>query len=249
MLKTQGIILTILAFVLFLLGCSGSETPDNPTQDLEVVPNSGVYLVYGNQGILESDRRAIEQVARETILLVNNTMPVKDFTIEISADASQAIPEIGIGGFNPSESEVLIFVDPNFSNLDQSIAVELGPMLAHEIHHVNRRRAVGYGSTLLEAIVSEGLADSFAIEITGIEPPLWSVAVTGGELENWLDLAKDTWMDSFYDHPKWFFGTTEEVPRWTGYSMGYKLVGDYLMQHPNKKPSTLFNEPANSFIQ
>ena len=234
---------------VFLIACSNSDTSNGSKQKIEIASNSGVYLIYQNQEVLKSERSAIEQVIQETYSLVNSAMPVNDFDIKILTDPSQTIPEIGIGGFNPSDSEVLIYIDPNFGELAQSIAVELGPMLAHEIHHVNRRRSVGYGTTLLEAIISEGLADSFAIEITGIDPPLWSVAVMGDELENWLDVAENSWADTNYDHPKWFFGTSDEIPRWAGYSIGYKLVQDYLMDHSDKRPSTLFNEPADSFIQ
>ena len=235
--------------IMLLNGCSNSDNMDRSNDNLEIAPNSGVYLVYENQGDLEEERDAINQVLEETFALINRTMPITNVEIKIFADPSQTIPEIGIGGFAPSGSEVHIYINKNFSELTQSIATELGPMLAHEMHHVKRWRTVGYGITLVEAIISEGLADWFSIEITGADPPMWSVAFTGEELENLLDLAKDTWYESPYDHPKWFFGTTSEIPRWAGYSLGYKLVGDYLSQYPNKKPSTLVDEPADSFVR
>ena len=65
---------------------------------------------------------------------------------------------------------------------------------------------------------------------TGISPPIWSVAVSGIELESWIDTARITWTDSPYDHSKWFFGTTNDVPWWTGYAIGYKLVKDFFLK-------------------
>ena len=121
-------------------------------------------------------------------------------------------------------------------------------MLAHEMHHAKRRRTVGYGSSLLEASASEGLADSFAMEITGNGPPLWSVVLTGSDLDNWIITARSTWTNNSYDHSKWFFGTME-VPRWTGYSIGFKLVKDFISTNPTRKASDLFDEPAGSFVQ
>ena len=97
--------------------------------------------------------------------------------------------------------------------------------------------------------MSEALADCFAIEIKGIDPPIWSVAFTGSDLEEWIDVVKNTWTNSTYDHRKWLFGTTSDIPRWVGYSISFKLVKDFLAENPAKKISSLFNEPANSFSQ
>ena len=238
-----------LFFGLFMLGCSSSGDLGPCEKDAGISLANGSCLVFEDQGTLENERSAFTNIVSETITKVNNVMPVDNLTIRILADASQVIPEIGIGGFNPSEREVIIRIDPNFSDLSQSITTELAPMLAHEMHHAKRRRTVGYGSSLLEASVTEGLADCFAMEITGIDPPLWSVALTGSDLDNWISTASSTWTNNSYDHSKWFLGASAEVPRWTGYSIGYKLVKDYLSENPTRKASDLFDEPAGSFVE
>lgn len=238
-----------LFFCLFMLGCSSSGDLGPCESDAGVSLANGSCLLFEDQGALDNERTAITSTVSETITKVNNVMSVDNLTIKILADASQVIPEIGIGGFNPSEREVIIRIDPNFNDLSQSIATELAPMLAHEMHHAKRRRTVGYGSSLFEASVTEGLADCFAMEITGIDPPLWSVALTGGDLDNWITNVSSTWTNNSYDHSKWFLGTSAEVPRWTGYAIGFKLVKDYLLENPTRMASDLFDEPAGSFAQ
>ncbi|WP_430969092.1 DUF2268 domain-containing putative Zn-dependent protease [Spongiimicrobium sp. 2-473A-2-J] len=243
-------LLTVILFInLSVLSCSSGDDTENGGAETGIALPFESRLFFEDNGELDPERNAIETVIRETISLVNQKMSVENLNIRIKASPSNAIPEIGIGGFNPNAGEVILSIDPNFTNLAQSIATELGPLLAHEMHHAKRRRTVGYGSTLLEASVSEGLADCFAMEITGIDPPIWSVALTGSTLEEWIDIAGESWNDSSYNHARWFFGTSPDVPRWTGYSIGFKLVKDYIAANPTRKPSDLFNESASSFDQ
>jgi uncharacterized protein YjaZ len=62
-------------------------------------------------------------------------------------------------------------------------------------------------------------------------------------------ILKGVWLDNSYNHRDWFFGNSAEIPRWVGYSIGYKLVKDFMQINTTKKPSNLFNESANSFKQ
>lgn len=237
-------VLLLAACPLCLHSCSSSEELSgcNP-----VAGRSDICLVFDNDPALSEHKTLIQEIVTDAFEAINAKMPIDNLTIEIVANPRQAIPEIGLGGFNPSTDKVIISIDPDFANLAASLKKELGAQLAHEIHHAKRRRSVGYGNTLLQALVSEGLADHFSIEVFGIDPPLWSVALTEEEVQQWIEMAMQSWNETGYDHSKWFFGTTTEVPRWAGYSIGYGLVKNYLEENPNRKPSNLHNEPASSF--
>jgi hypothetical protein len=82
-----------------------------------------------------------------------------------------------MGGYNPGPGEVLLYADPARPDLDSVLWSELLPQLAHEVHHAMRRRAMGYGTTLLQAAVSEGLADHFSLEASGGITRPWAVAL------------------------------------------------------------------------
>ncbi len=42
----------------------------------------------------------------------------------------------------------------------------------------------------------------------------------------------------------WFFGSDElGIPRWTGYSLGFKIVRGYLARNPGTKASALATAP------
>jgi uncharacterized protein YjaZ len=238
----------LVACLLVVAGCSSSDDKPICGNGTGIALDHESCLVFEDNGELDDFRDAIESVTRDAIALINNAMPIEGVKITVRAAPADVIPEIGLGGFNPNTQEAIISIDPAFPDLAESIAVELAPQLAHELHHAMRRRTVGYGSSLLEAVVSEGLADCFAIEVTGINPPIWSLAVTGGALDDLIEMASATWTDPPYDHSGWFVGTDPDIPRWAGYSMGYRIVKDYLAKNPARNASDLFDEPASSFV-
>ncbi|MEQ9404681.1 MAG: DUF2268 domain-containing putative Zn-dependent protease [Cyclobacteriaceae bacterium] len=239
-------ILSFLPFASIFLGCSKNNQAFICDSDAAFILESGSCLVFTDAGELDDERAMILTIIEETVMEVNAVMPVDNIGITVQVAPSRAIPEIGMGGFNPGPNEVILSFDPSFPDISASILKELKPLLAHEMHHAKRRREVGYGSTLLEAMVSEGMADCFAIEIAGIDPPIWSVALSEEQLASWKEASKASWNNSSYDHQKWFFGSSN-VPRWAGYTIGFNMVKDYIADNPDRKASNLVNEPAGSF--
>lgn len=246
MSKAVNIVSLWIFSAVLLFSCSSSDDIQN--NSVEISKEQNIQLIFQNRAELKPYKTTIQNSVNEANSAIQPLMPIDNLIIRILADKSQTISEIGIGGYNPNENEVLIYIDTDYPNLEASVKAELPAMIAHEMHHAKRQRSVGYGNTLLEAIISEGLADHFSIEVTGISTPRWSIAVQGEELQNWITTASQIWDDNSYDHPKWFFGTTGEIPRWTGYSIGYELVKNYLDDNPDARPSNLFDEPVNSFL-
>ncbi|WP_370476502.1 DUF2268 domain-containing putative Zn-dependent protease [Tamlana flava] len=231
---------------LALFNCS-SKSQETADSKIDLGFNS--FLYFENNNAFDSQKSTIETKVKEAVSVVNAKMPTENINIKIRASATNVIPEIDIGGFNPNANEVIVSINPNFANLNQSISNELGPTIAHEMHHAKRRRSVGYGSSLLQAMVTEGLADSFSVEIFGIAPPIWCTALSTSDLEYWKETASSIWNDTTYNHDEWFFGVSNDIPRWTGYSVGFKLAQDYLEQNPSLRASDVVDEPASSFVE
>ena len=97
----------------------------------------------------------------------------------------------------------------------------------HEFHHVLRWDGPGYGRSLGEALVSEGLAQAFVHEVMVCPPESWENALAAEQLAEAGQLAHSAWYDESYKHDQWFFGTGQ-LPNWAGYSLGAYLVGRYL---------------------
>lgn len=234
--------------LLFVLGCDSTSVSGPCEGGAQIALEAGHCLVFEDGGQLEDHRQLVEQVVRQTVASVNDLMPIDNVLIRVVADPAQVIPELGLSGYNPSAEEVVIFIDPHSSVLAGSLAANLSQVVAHEMHHAKRRRTVGYGATLLEAVVTEGLADHFSVEVTGSEPPLWATALTGSELDQWISRAMETWTDRPYDHSGWFVGTDPGIPRWAGYAIGFEMVRLYLSADPDRRASRLVAEPAEAFL-
>lgn len=198
-------------------------------------------------GRLNTFADLITEAHRKGVSLIEKVLPLAEVDIVVSDNPNAAIPEIGVGGYSPNAHRLDIYIDPGFPNLGLELESKLMRTLAHELHHCARWSSCGYGNTLFEAVISEGLADHFDQEVNGKDPLPWSTALTKDQIQFLKPkLFEEAWKDN-YDHSAWFFGTQpHQIPRWAGYTLGYDLTKKY-MELAGKKPSELVFEPAKSF--
>jgi uncharacterized protein YjaZ len=134
---------------------------------------------------------------------------------------------------------------PNFAPALKDGA--LRRQVAHEAHHCMRNAAIGYGETLGEALVSEGLAGRFVEHLFGTAPEPWESAadeaVLRAHLPNGALLSS-----SDYNHATWFYGQDARLPRWIGYTLGYRIVGDWLAAVPAPDAATWAGVPADAVL-
>lgn len=234
-----------------VISCSDSN-PTNPSGANDngdpVTLEGGSRLVFRDSGRLNDQRATIERIVNETVSHVRTLIPVDGVSIRIGAGTDLVIPAIGFGGRADAGTSVRLNFDPGSSVMAASLETELFPLLAHELHHIARQRTVGYGNTLLEAMISEGLGDQFAVEVAGIEPPRWSRALSASQLATLSARARSEWFSTSYSHDAWFFGSTPSIPLWAGYTIGFEMTGDFLRANPSRRASDLHDEPATSFV-
>lgn len=200
-------------------------------------------------GTLESYKAIITQNFNRSIVKITRHLPIDKVDVVIRDNANGIIPEIGIGGHAYGPYFLIVSLHSKRDNCRQVIEEELLGILAHELHHCLRYRSVGYGKTLLNSLISEGLATYFEREMTGTVRP-WATALTQKEIHFWMNKAQKEFVSVNYDHRAWFFGSKEKkIPRWTGYSLGYKVVGDYLTKHPKMTAAKLHAKKAEAFIR
>lgn len=157
------------------------------------------------------------------------------------------IQSIGHVGAAYIPAEISLTFDPDNPVVFDNLGDTLHRTLAHEFHHALRWGSVGYGNSLGEALVSEGLAEQFVTEIFGPKPNPFITAIEPKALREYTHMVRANWDATDYDHPKWFFGQGD-LPNWLGYMFGFELVDAYLAEHPQAPPSKLADEPAESFL-
>jgi uncharacterized protein YjaZ len=171
----------------------------------------------------------IEHAFVRSVALVERFIPVGDVDVIVYNDAEYVVPELGVSGFCTSPRRLYIPLDINHAELGEKFEGRFQAFLAHELHHCARRSIRGYADTLLQALVTEGLACCFEAELPSGSVPMYATRVSGASLDRiWqkasleLELPIRTWGD-------WFFGErAPEIPNHAGYSLGYDIVSKWL---------------------
>jgi hypothetical protein len=235
------VILTIAA-----MACGGNPSTEPDLADAMSLPG-GSTLVFQDGSAFGEHRAGVERLMRETFDAARARIPLNGVTIIARHSLEYVIPEIGFGG-RASAGTVWIDFDTDGRTWVEAVDTWLGPVLAHELHHVARFRAVGLYGNLLEAMVGEGAADRFLVELTGSPPPMWATALSGAQLAELSSIAEQQWFESGYDHAAWFFGAGAAIPRWAGYTIGFEIVGAHL-EATSRSAADLYAEPARNFVE
>lgn len=181
----------------------------------------------------------IETSLHTVIPIVEKELQADQIDIIFISAAALAIPEYGIGGNSPGPNHVYVSFDSDSPNITQA---GLNETLFHEIHHCMRYRNPGYGETLGETMITEGLACLYEEQHSGKAPLYAKVQLKDSQVKK----AKKLLQTKGYNHGEWFFGNGT-IDRWFGYTYGYKLCKAYA-DKTNKKASQLVHIPAQKIF-
>lgn len=171
---------------------------------------------------LESDMRAVLQ---STLNREAERLSLDGVDVAVCC-SPWTVAETGVHGYAPLAHWVQLSVTPEHPAFQANWRAELRGTLAHELHHCRRWQGPGYGTTFLEVLVTEGLAQHNELEERGGPPPYALAHIDLPELaaraEPLLDRAD-------FGFAAWFYGSEAKgLPRWAGYALGYELVREYL---------------------
>jgi hypothetical protein len=167
--------------------------------------------------------------------------------LDIVISATEGMPEaLFVSGHCYEPGVIGLRIDLGQPHSGERLRGELLKSLFHEFHHALRWEGPGYGTTLGEALVSEGLAQRFLHEMMDCPPEPFEVAVPGDVCEAWRRSALASFDDADYDHDAWFFGTGE-MPNWLGYALGKRMVDRILAARPQETALGLAHADAGQF--
>lgn len=180
------------------------------------------------EGDLQPWRECIEAEMAAARDAVARSVPPPRLDILIQHLPGRVIPETGMGGTSYGRCLMALTIDPANAAFAPSLAGHaFRRMAVHEVHHCLRFAATGYGGTLGEALVSEGLAGQFVHALFGNPPDPWECAVDDAVLRAHLPTSAEL-ASTAYGHDAWFYGAGGRYPRWLGYTLGYRIVGEWL---------------------
>lgn len=180
----------------------------------------------------------IRATARDAVSRVSDVTRLPRFDLVIKGQRGGGIPEWGVGGLAPNPGLIEVTLNPQRFSAEYLLRT-----LIHEMHHLIRWDGPGYGKSLGAALVSEGLAGHFVLQILGGKPDPWDA---GTPAQGLAKRAMTEWARLDYDHAEWFFGKGA-LRKWAGYGLGHRLLNEYFEQYPNENPASLAHLPADEF--
>lgn len=175
--------------------------------------------------------------ARQAVAAVEEHIELPRFDLVIRA-GEEVVQGWAVGGYAPGPGHIQITLEPERFSPEPFIRT-----LVHELHHLIRWDGPGYGKSLGEALVSEGLAGHFVLQVLGGTPDPWDAV---NPSEGLTRRASNEWSRLGYDHAEWFFGTGK-IRRWSGYGLGHRLIAEYLSQNPAEDAVSLAKAPVDRF--
>lgn len=200
--------------------------------------------------------KKLEQITVDLQKIFDSTLEKAiSLTEEVEADIvvrhspSNSIPELGSSGQYTKDARCIdIYLDLENPYLKNNLETEIARTLIHEYMHVVREQYVPWeNGTLLDCLIAEGLTQNFEIEMQPDLPPsIYAESFTVEELDTLWNKAKDVLDQRGWANDEWFFGG-ENIKRWSGYSLGFKLVQDKIKKS-GMKASQLYKLPSTEFI-
>ncbi len=194
---------------------------------------------------LEGGIQRVLDAVEESIVSIVEAVKTE---VVVEHNPEKYIPELGIGGqYTKAENRINIYLDLTNSHLKENLEQEISRTFVHEYMHALREQYVSWeNGTLLDALIAEGLTQSFEIEVLPtLKPALYATAFTEEELRELWNKAKPVLQEkNIIDD--WFFGGNG-IKKWTGYSLGYKLVQDKIKES-GLKASQLYKLPSTDFL-
>ena len=220
------------------------------------VDRSGGVTVNISSAVIQSARASdtdIAQIVLQALQRITPLLPGLDARVNVGVDPNGAIREVGVvGRSDPNTGEVTIVLDPAFQDFATTLRVWLPVTLAYELDHAQRiNSGPGVGHTLLDAMVFEGVADAFSIQAFPQAPPIpWDHALSPTEEKAAWRQAKGklNLLLDMSEYRSWFFGTGP-LPRWTGYTLGFRIVSEFLDRHPQETAASITSLSAARILQ
>ncbi|MBI4095362.1 MAG: hypothetical protein HY438_00715 [DPANN group archaeon] len=160
-------------------------------------------------------RKIILQNAKKACKIFG--VPLVSFIVR--QDKKLVIPETGESAITLTEDQIGIYVDVRRI---KQLRARLPQTIYHELNHAARgHNALHSKSTLLQAIIAEGLAIAVEEEFFNNIPPYGKY--TKKEVEKYLKILNKNLHVKKYDYYEWFHGAGK-LPRWLGYKVGAYIV-------------------------
>ena len=150
--------LLIVLLVVVVPGNAYAEVLDQDDVVLAVTIGSNRIYFHRNTVCVDSLKPLIIDRIRKSVQEIGRFVAVENVEFRVMVFPERTLPSKGMSGAAPNTDQVYILLDPDHPRLVKSLSEETIATVAHEYHHTLRKRTTGFGASLFDALVSEGLA-------------------------------------------------------------------------------------------
>lgn len=182
-------------------------------------------------------------ISKKTISQIQHYLTIPEIHCVFSTMAKSMIVEWTLVWWKAlSSDQIFIALEPDGSR--KQLKKELPSVIAHEVHHSQRISTVGYGDTLFEVILSEGLACHFEHMLF---PEVYLPYIISNSKELLIIIDNLPYInipnhieDDYSIHDKRFFQEYDKRPKRSWYKLGYEIV-DIICKKLGKNAGELVN--------
>lgn len=194
-------------------------------------------LITRANGNLDSKVETIEKAVKEAECYVFPKLKI-DWDIDLLVTNRLydiIIPEDGVGGRTRTSDFIEFAIDE-----EKATKSLISEMVAHELCHAARwGKNDEWTNSLFDGMINEGIATYLEAEFVKgrTEKTVFIKTIlerSDEENEKILDKLRSQLDLNYYDYNTIFFNGSNELPRWSGYSLGYYLVKKYLKKTGKK---------------
>ena len=210
----------------------------------------------------ELDASGAKDLAEEAVHRCAQALPRPDLNSRIlllPGDGQGRVLTVqmqGVIGISMGSQVMMLFLWP-VGAWKQWLAYTITHEYAHLVRNLLFPRGLAGGrlvylksqepETLLDAMVAEGIADAFAMELNPLLRPAWVDALSPEATESaWPRVHRRLAVADPTEVRRFLFGDNDRIPVWTGYTYGYRIVKRYLELNPRARPATLVGLTART---
>ncbi|MBB1497000.1 DUF2268 domain-containing putative Zn-dependent protease [Paracoccus sp. MC1862] len=182
-------------------------------------------------GIMPEVRAAVA----ESVALATGHLDLPDFDLVVQAGDGGS--DWGVLGTARAPGVIELTLSPARFAHDLTVR-----RMVRELHHLVRWERPGYGRSLGEVLVSEGLAGRFVARVLGGPPDPWDATTPPSGLAK-RAMTEWAWRD--LDRGLWFEGRGN-IRKWAGYGLAHRLLAEHLSREPDLDPLDLIHAPAET---
>lgn len=149
----------------------------------------------------------------------------------------------GIGGFCSWKRTIILTVYPT-----NKWKKPLQDTIVHELAHSLSPTLIKNSYTLGEMFVMDGIAENFRDKIIGGRKSPWTKAIPKKEALKIFNSLKNKLNSKDHNLYREIFFGSKKYKRWTGYTIGYCIVGEYLKKQKKIDWQKIIRKPLNTVL-